>query len=114
MWVGYFKAPYTGTYYWRIGSDDASYLWIGNNAKSGQYTTSNAFVNNGGLHGMQYSDGTANISMTAGVYYPIRAVFGERDGGDDFVMQFKGPSTFSTDWWSNFANLVYSDSTFSL
>jgi hypothetical protein len=83
QWLGYFLPSTTETYTFYTSSDDASYMWIGANALSG-FTTANATVNNAGLHGNQEASG--NISLTAGVYYPIRIQFGESGGGD--VMTF--------------------------
>ena len=93
MWLGYFKAPSTGTYTFYTSSDDASHMWVGSNAISG-YTTANATVNNGGLHGNQERSGT--ISLTAGIYYPVRIMFGENGGGDIMTVSFAGPSISKT------------------
>ena len=83
QWLGYFRPTTTETYTFFTSSDDASYVWIGANAVTG-FTTANATVNNGGLHGQVERSGTA--ALTAGVYYPIRIQFGEQGGGD--VMTF--------------------------
>ena len=83
QWLGYFVPSTTETYTFYLSSDDASYMWIGSNAVSG-FSTANATVNNGGLHGVVETSGTA--SLTAGVYYPVRFQFGENGGGD--VMTF--------------------------
>ena len=79
QWLGYFLATTTETYTFFTTSDDASYLWIGATALSG-FTTANATVNNGGLHGAIEQSGTA--ALIAGTYYPIRIQFGENTGGD--------------------------------
>ena len=85
QWLGYFVPSTTETYTFYLSSDDASYLWIGNNAVSG-FTTANATVNNGGLHGVVETSGTA--SLTAGVYYPVRIQFGENLGGDVLTFNY--------------------------
>ncbi len=79
QWLGYFLATTTETYTFFTTSDDASYLWIGAAALSG-FATTNATVNNGGIHSMQERSGTA--VLTAGTYFPIRIQFGEQGGGD--------------------------------
>jgi hypothetical protein len=84
-WLGYFLPSTTETYTFFTSSDDASYVWVGSNAISG-FTTENAIVNNGGLHGNQESSGT--ISLTSGVYYPIRIQFGELSGGDVLTFNY--------------------------
>lgn len=68
-WRGFFVPPTTDTYTFYTNSDDASYLWIGDIAVSG-FTTSNAVVDNGGVHALQEASGT--IELVEGTYYPIR------------------------------------------
>lgn len=85
QWLGYFLPSTTETYTFFTSSDDASYCWVGSNAVSG-FSTANATVNNGGLHGNQEASGTA--ALTAGVYYPIRIQFGEQGGGDVLTFNF--------------------------
>lgn len=88
QWGGYFLPPTTGTYTFYTSSDDASHLWIGDNALTG-YTVDNALVKNGGLHGAQERSGSINLN--AGQYYPIRVMFGENEGGDVMTVAFSGP-----------------------
>lgn len=90
---GYFRAPADGTYTFGTTSDDASHLWIGVTSVSG-FTTGNALVNNGGLHGYRYAQGS--IYLLANVYYPIRVQFGENFGADGLVIYVSGP-TMPTD-----------------
>jgi hypothetical protein len=52
-WFGYVIPDFTGNWVFGINSDDASYLWLGENAIN-DYNIANALVKNGGLHGMQY------------------------------------------------------------
>jgi hypothetical protein len=101
QWLGYFRPTTTETYTFFLTSDDASYLWIGSNAVSG-FSTANATVNNGGLHGNIEASGTA--ALTAGVYYPIRIQFGEQSGGD--VMTFNH-STATITKTTNVAGKVF-------
>lgn len=90
QWLGYFLAPETGNYRFRTASDDASYLWIGSNAISG-YTTGNATVNNGGLHGV-VTITSASVPLIGGTHYPIRIQFGENAGGALMTVSFEVPS----------------------
>lgn len=83
QWLGYFVPTTTETYTFYLSSDDASFMWIGSNAVSG-FSTANATINNGGLHGPVEVSGTA--ALTAGVYYPVRFQYGENGGGD--IMTF--------------------------
>ena len=93
QWLGYFKPTTTETYTFFTSSDDASYVWVGSNAVSG-FTTANAIVNNGGLHGPVELSGS--IALTAGVYYPIRIQFGENGGGDVMTFNYSTPTIIKT------------------
>jgi len=93
QWLGYFKPTTTETYTLYISSDDGSYLWIGANALSG-FTTANANMNNGGAHGQ--IEVSTTVSLTAGVYYPIRIQFGEIGGGDVFTFNYSTPTITKT------------------
>lgn len=104
QWLGYFYPDTTETYTFFTSSDDASYMWIGDNAVTG-FTTANATVNNGGLHGTRERSGTA--ALTAGVYYPIRIQFGENTGGDVLTFNFSTPTITKT---TNVTNRVFYNS----
>jgi hypothetical protein len=93
QWLGYFLPSTTETYTFFTNSDDASYMWIGANAISG-FTTANATVNNGGLHGNTERSGSA--ALTAGIYYPVRIQFGEASGGDVFGFNYSTPTITKT------------------
>ena len=93
QWLGYFKPTTSETYTFYTSSDDASYVWVGDDAISG-FNTSNAIVNNGGAHGVEERSGT--ISLTSGQYYPIRIQFGEAEGGDELIFNFSTPTITKT------------------
>ena len=105
QWLGYFKPTTTETYTFFTSSDDASYVWVGSNAVSG-FTTANSTVNNGGLHGTIEKFGS--ISLTAGVYYPIRIQFGELSGGDVMTFNYSTPTITKT---TNVTGLVFYNTT---
>jgi len=75
---GYFLATYTGTHTFYLASDDGSFMWVGPTALTG-FTTANALVKNGGLHGVV--EVSATISLVAGTYYPVRIQFGNGPAG---------------------------------
>ena len=102
QWLGYFLATTTETYTFFTTSDDASYLWVGATALSG-FTTANATVNNGGLHGPVEQSGTA--ALISGTYYPIRIQFGENTGGDVMEVRISTPTIAKTTDLS--ANIFY-------
>jgi len=103
VWNGLFRSNYTGTYTFRLISDDGSHLWLGENAKSG-YTQENALIDNGGLQGDTTL--TATYTMAAGAYYPIRILFGENYGGDDFSFSWSidGGTTYVSNGTGFFFN----------
>ena len=74
LWEGYILIPATGSYKFETNSDDGSKLYIGTYSH-----TATALVNNDGLHGGQFREGT--ISLTAGIY-PIAITFFEKSGGE--------------------------------
>jgi hypothetical protein len=89
---GQFLAPTTGTYTFFLNTDDAGYLWIGDNALQG-YTRQNSFINNGGLHGP--IEKSATINLVQGTSYPIRIIFGNQNQGGgnptELTFSFSGP-----------------------
>jgi plastocyanin len=96
QYIGYFLAPTTAIYNFGIASDDAGYLWIGDTAITG-YTASNAIVAQPGLRGAAYTN-SGNISLTAGVYYPIRFITGNNTGsGGQFLQWRSGVNAYTTD-----------------
>lgn len=102
--LGYFRPTTTETYTFYTTSDDASYLWIGDNARTG-FTTANATVDNGGTHGSQERSGTA--ALTAGVYYPIRIQVGNGPaGGGELSVAFSTPTISKT---TTFTGLIFHD-----
>jgi hypothetical protein len=92
-WLGWFLSAYSETHTFYTTSDDASYLWVGPEALSG-FTTSNAIVNNGGLHAPQERSGS--IALVANTYYPMRIQFGENTGGDDMSVSVSSSSIGKT------------------
>ena len=86
QWTGWFVAPETGNYNFYTMSDDCSFLWMGDNAKHGNYTRANALVDNGGAHGANPASSTVSVSLVAGQYYPFRLQFGEAGGGESCMV----------------------------
>ena len=101
QWLGYFKPNTSETYTFFTSSDDASYMWIGSSATTG-FSTANATVNNGGLHGTTEKSGS--IALTAGTYYPVRIQFGENGGGDVLTFSYSTPTITKT---TNVTGLVF-------
>ena len=95
---GYFLATYTGTHTFYLNSDDGSWMWVGPTALAG-FTTANALVQNGGLHGL--SEVSATISLVAGTYYPIRIQFGNGpDGPGQLFASYAHSGQAKTSTWT--------------
>ena len=91
--LGYFKPTTTETHTFFLTSDDASFMWLGATAVTG-FTTANAFINNGGVHGSV--EVSASIALTAGVYYPIRIQMGDNGAGDVLELNYSTPTIVKT------------------
>lgn len=70
-----------GTYTFSLASDDASYLFIDNDALTSPTVISTALINNGGAHGT--TTVTASIFLSAGLHN-IQILYGE-DGGGNYL-----------------------------
>lgn len=77
IWEGFFKPQVSGNHLFLLASDDGSYLFINNIL----------VVDNGKAHGRVVKENT--VYLEAGVYYPIKIVFGEIGGGDNLTFYFK-------------------------
>ena len=100
LFRGYFLANTTATNWrFRTNSDDASFVWIGSNstATDTNLNTSNAVVDNGGLHGAQTRT-SSNISLTDGTLYPFAVVIGNNNGPVFLTLSFSsnGGSSYQT------------------
>lgn len=100
-WTGYFRPATSEAYTFYLNSDDASYMWIGDAARVG-WSTGNAVVNNGGLHGARERSGT--VALTAGVSYAVQIFYGEKTGGDFLTFSYSTPSISKT---TDLTDLVY-------
>jgi len=88
MYVGYFLAPTTGTYNFYLAGDDRGWLWVGDDALTGAYTSSNFLITS------NFDTGTVtstNLLLTAGTYYPVRIVTGNNGGPGSVTFSFSGP-----------------------
>lgn len=100
LWQGVINIPVSGNYTFETNSDDGSKLYIGTYSP-----TATALVNNDGLHGTQFKEGT--INLTAGVY-PIAISYFQQGGGQTMEVYWKNtangvtarqliPASFFTD-----------------
>jgi hypothetical protein len=104
QFVGRFRAPYTDDFSFSTWSDDASYLWLGDNAITG-YTTANAIVQNGGSHGNNIASSDP-VSLNSGDYYPIRIQYGQGAGGAVLSVAYSSNTETNVTNWSGIAYSV--------
>ena len=91
-WLGYFLPNATGTWTFGASSDDFSNIWVGPLAVGG-YATGNALVvNTSPVNTLR----TGTITLTAGIYYPIRIQYGEGGGGETMNFYFTPPGGSQT------------------
>lgn len=107
VYRGYKYIYTTGNYRFRVTSDDGSYMWVGSTATSG-YTTGNTYISNGGLHGPTTVTGEY-LALTAGVFYPIRIVYGNNAASGQLTLEWEGPGVAWTT--SLTSRVVYNSAT---
>ena len=78
QWVGYIYVPTTGDYNIHLSADDLLYFWIGTNALSGNFNLSNHHHSEN--NGQSYAGNS--VTLTGGLYYPIRMWFQEWSGNE--------------------------------
>ncbi|WP_227762879.1 GLEYA domain-containing protein [Hymenobacter sp. 15J16-1T3B] len=88
---GYITIQTAGNYVFTLGSDDASFLWVGNRAQDNPLNTSRAQVSNGGAHGV-VTINSAPLYLNAGSY-PIVILYGQGNGGTELRFEYSGPDT---------------------
>lgn len=102
MITGYLRVPAesVGTWRFTVGGDDDAGLWVGQNALPGIWGPHNLTVDAMGLHGNVYD--TRLVTFSSPGYYPIRALFAENGGGDDWSIEFAGPGISARNDGTNF------------
>ena len=78
QWVGYIYVQTTGDYNIHLSADDVLYFWIGTNALSGNFNLSN--YHHSENNGESYAGNS--VTLTGGLYYPIRMWFQEWSGNE--------------------------------
>jgi len=104
-WTGYIIPDYTGTWTFRMTSDDASYLYIGANAVI-NYSRDihTALIDIGGVHTALTK--TATVDLVKDQIYPFRVMYGDWGGGASvFKLEFKAPGF--TDFQSDYKSLLW-------
>ena len=101
---GYFIPDVTGEWKFRIESDDASFMWLGNEAIT-RYRNANqgAVIRNGGVHTaktVEYS-----VDLVKDKIYPIRIIYGNDKSVPVFKFDTKAPGYSS--WQSDTQGLMW-------
>ena len=86
LFEGSIDIPVTGSYTFETRSDDGSKLYINPSSGANAYNESYLVVNNDGLHGSRYREGT--ITLTKGSH-PIAITFFEQGGGERLEVYWK-------------------------
>jgi len=114
-WFGYFIPDTTGVWTFHMTSDDAAYLWIGDNAVN-EYNAKNASayagnINIGGLH--PDVKRSTSLNCVAGKIYPIRIQYGQNYGGATFKMMINTPqgSPSFNNPFTRLYSIIYKDKT---
>jgi hypothetical protein len=106
QWLGYFTPTTTENYTFFAFSDDAMYMWIGNDAIT-NFTTGSKNIGTGSA-GPNYLTGSV-ISLTSGSSYPMRIQWGEQEGGAYLSMSYQTPTIAKTTNWT--PNMSYNTAT---
>ena len=117
-WVisGFFKPPANASYRFQITSDDGSYMHLKNpdgdfiiESSGGELETSpgsegftreNALINNGGQHSSR-SRQTGEIPLEKDVLYPVRFIYGNREGESGNL------TLFTFEWKKSITSFAY-------
>lgn len=106
-WTGYLIPDETGEWQFQIASDDASYLWLGNDAiVKYQGPPQNALISNGGIHAERAVN--AKVSLIKNKIYPIRIQYGNDTNAAVFKFKYLDPG--ATTWQGDFTTLLWSTS----
>jgi hypothetical protein len=113
-YFGYINAPSTETFEFQTSSDDASHVYIGDNAQTADNLikeieadrTAKLIVNNGGYHANTTRSGSK--ALTSGGVYPIVIYFGNASGPGSLTFRWRvSGGVYSTDLSAIFSNGEY-------
>jgi hypothetical protein len=108
-WTGYFIPDFTGEWQFQISSDDASYMWLGNEAVTNYASSSRgALISNGGTHAEKTV--SAKINLIKNKIYPLRIQYGDATYGAA-IFKFKFMPPGFTTWQSDFSTLLWYSTT---
>jgi len=107
LWTGYFIPDITGSWTFRMTSDDAAYFWIGNDAVLNySQNISTANIPLGGAHAAATKEVTINLGKDK--IYPFRIFYGNVVDVAVFKFEYQAPDSnkYETDlrslvWYAN-------------
>jgi hypothetical protein len=103
-WTGYFIPDVSGEWQFQIASDDASYMWLGNDAiVNYQSAPQSALISNGGIHSERTV--TGKISLVKDKIYPLRIQYGNDTNAAVFQFKYLAPGTKT--WQGDFTTLLW-------
>jgi hypothetical protein len=106
QYLGYFRAPTTGTYLIRGNPDDHLLVWLGSLAVEGFVGDESASPNYLIKAYYQIPDTSNPIALTAGTDHPLRVQWGNEGGGADLLIEY---STDSGSTWNDITPHLYRD-----
>lgn len=107
IYTGFIKPDVTGTWNFKLESDDSSALWIGPNATTG-YTIANAVVHD--RFDFAFTPTSGSILLQKDIIYPIRFMWGNLFTGPGRMnVSFTKPSAPNT-WLTSIEGLTYVNS----
>ena len=103
-WTGHFIPDVTGEWQFEIASDDASFMWLGDDAVTNYASgTAGALIKNGGIHAEKIV--SAKITLIKDKIYPLRIQYGNYSQAAVFKFRFMPPGI--TQWQSDFTTLLW-------
>jgi hypothetical protein len=105
-WGGYFIPDESGSWDFRLTSDDASYLWLGKDAVVNySFGTSTALLSLPGVHPLESK--SQSVYLEKDKIYPLRIQFGNAIDVASFKLEVKAPS-HKGNWDTNLEGLIWS------
>jgi len=94
LWEGYIIVPTTGSYTFRVASDDGAKLFLGSlNGSGSPYSfTGTATVSNDGSHSSSTTATSSTMTLTAGIY-PIAIAYYQKTSGASVAISWRTPSS---------------------
>jgi hypothetical protein len=103
MFIGYFRPRPSGHWDFTIKCDQPVYVWLGSKAIY-NYTLDNADISTDGSSPVTAS--LTNNNLIGNKYYPIRILYGNKNGNGNLSISYKNLSHGPSDY---FKNLIFNN-----